>query len=197
MLTKGFKDNLSAWFDLSARHEGDLRITTWVPVRDDVRGADGAVRLGAMAFAGTRAPLIRILFVSIAHRSRSLTFRMSASGTLCTVTVKEPDLEVCPRLSLAFGVLGKRWNALILDVLGQRAARFSEIRRAVPGLSDRLLGERLVELAAAGLVARTQEGDDPVRYSLTERGRLLLPALDALRSWADSLLPDDPHSASS
>lgn len=51
MLTKGFKDNLSAWFDLSARHEGDLRVTTWVPVRDDLRGADGAVRLGALAFA--------------------------------------------------------------------------------------------------------------------------------------------------
>lgn len=51
MLTKGFKDNLSAWFDLIARHEGDLRITTWVPVRDDLRGADGAMRLGALAFA--------------------------------------------------------------------------------------------------------------------------------------------------
>lgn len=51
MLTKGFKDNLSAWFDLSARHEGDLRITTWVPVREDVLGPGGAVRLGALAFA--------------------------------------------------------------------------------------------------------------------------------------------------
>lgn len=51
MLAKGFKDNLSSWFDLSARHEGDLRITTWVPVRPDLLGADGAVRLAAVAFA--------------------------------------------------------------------------------------------------------------------------------------------------
>ena len=76
-------------------------------------------------------------------------------------------------------------------MLGQRSARFSEIRRAVPGLSDRLLGERLVELARAGLLVRTQQGDEPVRYELTERGRLLLPALDAIRGWADSLAPGD------
>lgn len=101
--------------------------------------------------------------------------------------VKEPDLEVCPRLTLAFGVLGKRWNALILDVLGQRSARFTEVRRAVPGLSDRLLGERLLELAEAGLVTRTQQGDEPPRYALTERGQQLLPALDAIRGWAASL----------
>ena len=51
MLTKGFKDNLSSWFEIAARHEGDLRITTWVPVRDDLRGADGALRLAALTFA--------------------------------------------------------------------------------------------------------------------------------------------------
>lgn len=101
------------------------------------------------------------------------------------MTAKEPALEACPRLSRAFDLLGKRWNALILDVLGQRPARFAEIRRAVPGLPDRLLGERLVELAGAGLVARTPEGEEPVRYALTERGRLLLPVFDALRDWAD------------
>ncbi len=51
MLSKGFRDNLSAWFELAARHDGDLRVTTWVPVRDDLRGDDGAVRLAALAFA--------------------------------------------------------------------------------------------------------------------------------------------------
>lgn len=51
MLAKGFKDDLSSWFDLAARHEGDLRVSTWVPVRDDLLGADGSVRFAALAFA--------------------------------------------------------------------------------------------------------------------------------------------------
>jgi hypothetical protein len=51
VLSKGFRDNLSSWFDLEARHEGDLRITTWIPVRPDLCGQDGALRLGALAFA--------------------------------------------------------------------------------------------------------------------------------------------------
>lgn len=51
VLSKGFRDNLSSWFELSARHEGDLEITTWFPIRSDLCGPDGGLRLGAVAFA--------------------------------------------------------------------------------------------------------------------------------------------------
>ena len=91
-----------------------------------------------------------------------------------------PPLECCPDLRAAFDLLGKRWTALILDVLAARPARFCEIHRAIPGLSDRLLAERLRELVSAGVVCRSGES----AYALTDRGLKLRPALDELRGWA-------------
>lgn len=98
-------------------------------------------------------------------------------------------LESCPRLALAFALLGKRWTALVLDLLVQRPARFSEIHHAIPNLSERLLSERLHELQEAGVVTRSggEAGGGPVLYALTPAGERLAPALDALRSWAGSL----------
>jgi DNA-binding HxlR family transcriptional regulator len=93
-------------------------------------------------------------------------------------------LECCPDLRAAFDLLGKRWTALILDVLAVRPARFCELHRAIPGLSDRLLAERLRELVAAGVVCRSGEPAARAAYELTDRGRRLLPGLDELRGWA-------------
>jgi DNA-binding HxlR family transcriptional regulator len=96
------------------------------------------------------------------------------------------ELQACPRLTNAFALFGKRWSAVIVDLLLQRPARFHELARAVPGLSQRVLTERLRELADAGLVERYVETGSPitVTYSLTERGRALAPAMQALREWA-------------
>ena len=99
---------------------------------------------------------------------------------------EETELQVCPRLAGAFELFGKRWNAVIVDVLLQRPARFQELGRSIPGLSQRVLSERLRELAEAGLVARHVYTGSPitVTYSLTERGRSLAPAMEAMREWA-------------
>lgn len=96
------------------------------------------------------------------------------------------DLHRCAYTDRAFVLLGKRWTGLIIDLLLQRPARFSELERAVPGLSKRVLGERLRELVDAGLVTRTIDPGPPISstYALTERGEDLRPALDALREWA-------------
>jgi DNA-binding HxlR family transcriptional regulator len=96
-------------------------------------------------------------------------------------------LEACPALATAFELLGKRWTALILDVLAARPARFCEVHRAIPGLSDRLLAERLRELTAAGLVHRGADTGQPTAYQLTESGERLLPGLNEIRSWARTL----------
>lgn|SRR5690348_12609624 len=96
-------------------------------------------------------------------------------------------LEACPALTVAFDLLGKRWTALILDVLAVRPARFGEIQRAIPGLSDRLLAERLRELTAAALVHRRAEAEQPAVYELTAVGIRLRPALDEIRTWAQTL----------
>lgn len=103
------------------------------------------------------------------------------------VQAENERLESCPRLALAFALLGKRWTALILDLLAQRPARFSELHQAVPHLSERLLSERLHELLEVGVVTRTASADGPVLYALTSTGERLAPALDALRNWAGAL----------
>ncbi len=99
-------------------------------------------------------------------------------------TSTEP-LEVCPALASAFELLGKRWTALILDVLARRPARFCEIGRAIPGISDRLLTERLKELLEAGLIER-EAGGAGVSYRLTATGERLVPAFNQIRVWAQS-----------
>jgi DNA-binding HxlR family transcriptional regulator len=98
-------------------------------------------------------------------------------------TASQP-LEGCPALASAFELLGKRWTALILDLLAERPARFGEISRAIPGLSDRLLAERLKELTATGLVRR--DPTESALYDLTEEGRRLLPGLNEIRRWAQT-----------
>jgi DNA-binding HxlR family transcriptional regulator len=94
-------------------------------------------------------------------------------------------------LARAFGFLGKRWNGVILGTLTTGPAGFSELRRAVSGISDSVLSERLAELCAAGLVLRSVDEGPPVAvsYTLTPAGQALLPAMQALTTWATENLP--------
>jgi len=96
-------------------------------------------------------------------------------------------------LSRAFGFLGKRWSGVLLGTLGDGPMGFAELKRAVAGISDSMLSERLSELSHAGLVEREVEPGPPVSvaYRLTDSGAALLPALDALTSWAEGNLPSD------
>jgi DNA-binding HxlR family transcriptional regulator len=89
-------------------------------------------------------------------------------------------------LSAAFSLLGKRWNGVILGTLMSGPAGFSEIRRALGGISDSVLSDRLSELTAAGLVLREVDEGPPVgvRYQLAEPGKALMPALTQLMTWA-------------
>ncbi|GAB3678891.1 winged helix-turn-helix transcriptional regulator [Angustibacter aerolatus] len=95
-------------------------------------------------------------------------------------------------LARAFGFLGKRWNGVILGTLGSGPLGFSDLRRAVQGISDSVLSDRLSELARAGLVQRDVEPGPPVSvgYRLTDAGRALLPALAELTTWARENLTD-------
>ncbi|WP_409330313.1 winged helix-turn-helix transcriptional regulator [Trujillonella humicola] len=94
-------------------------------------------------------------------------------------------------LSRAFGFLGKRWNGLIIGVLTTGPASFSGLRRAVGGISDSVLSDRLTELTAAGLVHRDVDPGPPVAvtYALTGAGAALMPVLDQLTAWARAHLP--------
>ncbi len=93
---------------------------------------------------------------------------------------------VCPDFHAAIELIGKRWTGAIVSALTEQPLRFGELRKAIPGLSDRLLSQRLRELEDEGLVEREVEAGTPVRvtYSLTEAGQGLGPALTELKSWA-------------
>jgi DNA-binding HxlR family transcriptional regulator len=109
----------------------------------------------------------------------------------------ETVTEACDRsdaaLARAFEFLGKRWNGVVLGTLREGPAGFRELSRAVGGISDSVLSDRLSDLAKAGLIARTVDEGPPlaVSYALTDRGTALLPALAQISLWAQEHLPAD------
>ncbi|WP_406138066.1 winged helix-turn-helix transcriptional regulator [Streptomyces sp. NBC_01089] len=100
--------------------------------------------------------------------------------------------QVGGAITRVFELLGKRWTGLIVAVLMQQSVYFSDLRRAIPGISERMLSDRLTELAAAGLLVREVDEGPPLRvsYRLTEVGRALGPALKELGQWAEMYLPE-------
>lgn len=89
----------------------------------------------------------------------------------------------CP-VEFALDVVGGKWRTVILARLKQEALRYGELRRLLPGLSDKVLTQRLRELVEAGLIER-DEADGRARYELTDRGLSLQPALEALYAWGE------------
>jgi DNA-binding HxlR family transcriptional regulator len=99
--------------------------------------------------------------------------------------VTAPARACCPHYHEAVELIGRRWTGAILRVLMPGPARFSEVRQAVPELSDRLLSQRVKELEARGLVERTvEDGGRRVCYRLTIMGEDLAPALQEIDAWA-------------
>lgn len=82
--------------------------------------------------------------------------------------------------------IGDRWTVLIVGILGQGDARFSELRRRIEGISQKMLTQTLRRLERDGLVRRTVYPEVPVRvvYALTDTGRTLLEPLRALQDWS-------------
>ena len=88
--------------------------------------------------------------------------------------------------------IGDRWTVLVVSVLGDGDARFSELRRRIEGVSQKMLTQTLRGLERDGLVRRTVYPEVPVRveYALTDAGRTLLEPLRALQMWAIEHLGD-------
>jgi DNA-binding HxlR family transcriptional regulator len=97
------------------------------------------------------------------------------------------DGALCPRFHRAVELVGRRWTGAILRVLLAGPHRFNELLGAIPGISDRLLTERLRELEHEGLISRNVEPGSPVRvsYAVTCAGAELQEPMDALGRWAE------------
>jgi DNA-binding HxlR family transcriptional regulator len=85
------------------------------------------------------------------------------------------------------GHLGDKWSTLIIGLLGDKAHRFGELRRAIPDISQRMLTQTLKDLQRDGLVDRTVFATVPpsVEYRLTPLGQSLLRPLGILIEWAE------------
>lgn len=99
--------------------------------------------------------------------------------------MSEAEDAYCPRFQYGIEMIGRRWTGAILNAMLHGAIRYSEIKEAVPGLTDRLLSDRLRELECEGVVDRVVAPEMPVaiRYLLTEKGHELLGVIDAISRW--------------
>ncbi len=90
-----------------------------------------------------------------------------------------------------FSLLGEKWTLTVLTALRTDRRRFSELKREIPGVSQRMLAQTLRELERAHFVDRIVLSTTPprVEYALTDLGKGLFPHLRAMREWA--LLHED------
>jgi DNA-binding HxlR family transcriptional regulator len=101
----------------------------------------------------------------------------------------------CPLFHEAVELIGRRWTGAILRALLAGQIRFTDLVQTVPGLSDRLLSERLKELEAEGIVERRVYPETPVRieYHLTPKGRALERVVADLSAWAEEWVAPHPR----
>lgn len=88
-------------------------------------------------------------------------------------------------VEVTLSVMGGTWKPIVLFHLLHGTKRFSELARAIPNVTQRMLTLQLRELEEAGIVARTVYAEVPPRvdYALTDMGRSLEPVLTAMRDW--------------
>ena len=103
-----------------------------------------------------------------------------------TASVLHRDSADCRAVGAVLARVGDKWSVLVVTLLGAGPRRFSEIRRGVGGISQRMLTLTLRGLERDGLVTRTVTPSAPPRvdYALTALGRSLSPPVEALGAWA-------------
>ncbi|OLC08255.1 MAG: hypothetical protein AUH41_08615 [Gemmatimonadetes bacterium 13_1_40CM_66_11] len=96
----------------------------------------------------------------------------------------------CNTFQRAIAVLGRPWNALILNVLQEGPLRFSELSERAKGPGDKVLSARLKDLEARGLLDRHVDAGPPVRvsYELTRSGREFGELAHAIERWGRELV---------
>lgn len=96
------------------------------------------------------------------------------------------DRQQCG-VNVVFDLIGSKWKPTILWRLAEGNCRFAELRRAIEGISEKVLAEQLRELTRDGLVVRTAHDGFPLRveYRLSTHGTELNALLDPLAAWGE------------
>ena len=100
--------------------------------------------------------------------------------------MRDPSNPVCRTISTLLSRIGDKWTVLVVQTFGSGPRRFSELRREIPSVSQRMLTLTLRNLERDGLVSRTVTPTIPPRvdYELTDLGRGLWQPVEALGKWA-------------
>src|SRR5579875_1568994 len=124
-------------------------------------------------------------------REQIFSGKKAPAGNLGEPMRGDPYHDDCPTRRI-LDRIGDRWTVLIIGALSDGDLRFSELRRRIEGISQKMLTQTLRGLERDGLVRRTVHPEVPVRveYALTDAGRTLLEPLGALRAWAVEHLSD-------
>ncbi|HWY85509.1 MAG TPA: helix-turn-helix domain-containing protein [Gemmataceae bacterium] len=117
----------------------------------------------------------------MARTYKKVRYSPKSKGKEYTPVIAALDVEQ------AFKVIEGRWKLLILfHLFGGKVLRFSELERAIPAISQKMLIQQLRQMEKDGMVRRIVHHQVPpkVEYALTDWGQALCPALDALLKWA-------------
>lgn len=104
--------------------------------------------------------------------------------------VKKNSGEHDDLMHQAFKIFGDAWNLSIVRVLSETTQRFNELQRNLGGVSPTTLADRLKKLENYGLITQEKQTVDQlsVIYSLTEKGKKMLPVLQAIESFSKKFL---------
>ena len=114
------------------------------------------------------------------------------------MTKKDPykDIEICP-IIYVLSKIGQKWKIPILWHLSKASVpmRYNELKRSMPSITNIMLTKSLQELEEYGLVHRQQYEVIPpkVEYSLTERGKTLIPVLNSICKWGREQIEFDKN----
>ena len=98
------------------------------------------------------------------------------------------DIESRPGcIAAALCILGNKWTALIIKELHSAPSRFSQLEKSLAGISPRTLSQRLDDMEESGLITKRSFAEVPprVEYTLTAKGRDLIPILKSMAAWGD------------
>jgi DNA-binding HxlR family transcriptional regulator len=100
------------------------------------------------------------------------------------MAVSKKEIPQCP-IDAMLSVIDGRWKGTILWRLSEGPMRTSELRRSIPGITERMLIRHLQELVQNGILIRRQEKTVPpcVRYSISKYGMTLVPVLETICVW--------------
>ncbi len=108
--------------------------------------------------------------------------------------VSKKEISDCP-LDAALSIVDGRWKGTILWRLSEQPMRTSELRRSIPGITERMLIRHLKDLVADGILVRLEESSIPpcVRYTISPYGWTLVPHLESLCAWGRKHLQQAAH----